>query len=349
MSTVKTDSVIGSFLPIPVIEHATDFEVYTATAGQTVFTTTKFDRSNAIRAISKSSGGAFSEVTATWTGANTVTISGTILGAGQIFYIFKVGTHATKVRVQDATGAWVDLSSFVATMSAASSNTLIVYEYTATDNQTVFSGADNNGLTLNYVAGSALVAYNEGLLQKTVDYTATSSSVLTLATGAEAGALVRIYAFGTFSVANVYTKAESDAALAAIRPIYCHRTRTGGSGINSKVLFSEAVVTSDASIWDATNWRFVAPEAGVYEINFTAMKTNAGLARILVGFMDDAPTASNCLAQAYDGSSQAQMMSITTMVRMTAGQWVCAYVAAGALFGGEVRPYQYFSIKRISL
>jgi len=114
MSIVKVDSVIGSYLPIPVIEHATDFEVYTATAGQTVFTTTKFDRSNAIRAIAKSSGGAFSEVPATWTGANTVTITGTILGAGQIFYIFKVGTHASKIRIQDSTGAWVDLSAHAA-------------------------------------------------------------------------------------------------------------------------------------------------------------------------------------------------------------------------------------------
>jgi hypothetical protein len=122
MSTVKTDSVIGSFLPIPVIEHATDSEVYTATAGQTVFTTTKFDRSNAIRVIAKSSGGAFSDVPASWTAANTVTITGTILGAGQIVYIFKVGTHASKVRVQDANGTWVDLSTYSQTLAQKGAN-----------------------------------------------------------------------------------------------------------------------------------------------------------------------------------------------------------------------------------
>jgi hypothetical protein len=96
-------------------------------------------------------------------------------------------------------------------LAAASSSTLVVYEYTATANQTVFSGVDNNGLTLNYIAGNTLVVYNEGMLQKTVDYATTSSSVLTLQLGAEAGALVRMYAFGTFAVANVYTKPESDA------------------------------------------------------------------------------------------------------------------------------------------
>lgn len=98
-------------------------------------------------------------------------------------------------------------------LAAASSSTLVVYEYTATANQTVFSGVDNNGLTLNYIGPNALVLYNEGMLQKTVDYVTTSSSVLTLTLGAEAGALVRVYAFGTFAVADVYTKAESDTRI----------------------------------------------------------------------------------------------------------------------------------------
>jgi hypothetical protein len=96
-------------------------------------------------------------------------------------------------------------------LAAASSSTLIVYEYTATAGQTVFSGADNNGLTLNYIPANTLVVYNEGVLQKTVDYATTSSDVLTLTSGAEVGALVRMYAFGTFAVADVYTKAEDDA------------------------------------------------------------------------------------------------------------------------------------------
>lgn len=122
MSTVKTDSVIGSFLPIPVIEHATDYELFTATVGQTVFTTTKFDRSNAIRVIARGSGGAFTEVTASWTGANTVTITGMLLGAGQILYIFKVGTHASKIRIQTAAGAWVDLETFGAAQRGANSD-----------------------------------------------------------------------------------------------------------------------------------------------------------------------------------------------------------------------------------
>ena len=248
-------------------------------------------------------------------------------------------------------------------LAAASSSTLIVYEYTATAGQTVFSGADNNGLTLNYIAGNTLVVYNEGVLQKTVDYATTSSSVLTLQTGAEVGALVRMYAFGTFAVANVYTKPESDALYytkaqvdanrTANRPIYCYRTRSGASGAGFKILFDDVpAVTSDASIWDAANSRFVVPEDGVYEITFVGMRASgAGINRALIGLMDNAPTSTNCLAQAYDGSAVSQTQTINTTVRMTAGQWVCVFVATGSVgfYGGEAKPYQHFSIKRIGL
>lgn len=149
MSTVKTDSVIGSFLPIPVIEHATDSEVYTATAGQTVFTTTKFDRSNAIRVIAKSSGGVFSDVPASWTGTNTVTITGTILGAGQIVYIFKVGTHASKVRVQDNTGAWTDLATYSQSLAQKGANN----DITALNALVTPITAAQGGVSSGYIEG----------------------------------------------------------------------------------------------------------------------------------------------------------------------------------------------------
>lgn len=211
MSTVKTDSVIGSFLPIPVIEHATDFEVYTATVGQTVFTTTKFDRSNAIRAIAKSSGGAFSEVTASWTAANTVTISGAILGAGQIFYIFKVGTHASKIRVQDPSGAWVDLSSYAAAKAGANSDITSLTGLTTplsvaqggTGKTTEFRKGAIDGLRLIYTsrttftvsAGSAYVSS----LGKIVELTADKVVTPTLA----ASTMYHAYMFENAGVADV--------------------------------------------------------------------------------------------------------------------------------------------------
>lgn len=115
-------------------------------------------------------------------------------------------TDATKVLSAAQGKALYDLVNAV-------NATLVVYEYTATAGQTVFSGVDNNGLTLNYVQANAIVMYNEGVLQKTVDYATTSTTAVTLTTGAEVGALIRVYAFGSFAVANHYTKPESDAII----------------------------------------------------------------------------------------------------------------------------------------
>lgn len=247
---------------------------------------------------------------------------------------------------------------------AASSSTLVVHEFTSTPGQTVFTGADNNGVVLNYLPGSVLVALNGFMLQKTSDYAATNGTSITLTSSSSGDELLQVFAFGTFTVANHYTKAEEDALRYTktesdsnlsvvndkiITPVYCHRTRVGASGASSKILFSEAGPTSGI-VWDATNWRFVVPVDGVYEISFTGMRVSgAGSIRVLIGLMNDAPTATNCLAQAFDGSAVAQMIKINTMVSMTAGQWVCVYVEAGVgLYGGETKPYQYFSIKRVA-
>lgn len=90
MSTVKTDNVAGSFTPLPVINSANAVETYLATAGQTVFTTTKFDQTSAIKVFTKV-GSNFVEVVAAWTSTNIITISGIVLTAGQKLYAYSVG------------------------------------------------------------------------------------------------------------------------------------------------------------------------------------------------------------------------------------------------------------------
>jgi len=59
----------------------------------------------------------------------------------------------------------------------------ILYEYTATAGQTTFSGSDDNGATLSYVAGSLLVFKNGSLLDPD-DYTATNGTSVVLDTAA---------------------------------------------------------------------------------------------------------------------------------------------------------------------
>ena len=69
------------------------------------------------------------------------------------------------------------------------------FEYTATNNQTTFSGSDNNGNTLVYLTGYTAVYVNGVLQKKTTDYTATSGSSVVLVNGLSSGDIVTIHAF----------------------------------------------------------------------------------------------------------------------------------------------------------
>ena len=77
---------------------------------------------------------------------------------------------------------------------------MIEYEYTATLNQTTFSGADDNSATLSYTAESILVFLNGVLQDDGLDYTATDGSSVVFSVGLAAADEVRIV-----SIANVTT------------------------------------------------------------------------------------------------------------------------------------------------
>ena len=72
---------------------------------------------------------------------------------------------------------------------------MIEYEYTATSNQTTFSGSDNNSATLSYTAESILVFLNGVLQDDGVDYTATNGTSVVFTNSLTANDEVRIAAF----------------------------------------------------------------------------------------------------------------------------------------------------------
>jgi|11BtaG_2_1085332.scaffolds.fasta_scaffold03487_4 hypothetical protein len=74
--------------------------------------------------------------------------------------------------------------------------------YTATSNQTTFS--------ITYDAGFVDVYLNGVKLLLGTDFTATSGTAVVLASGATAGDIVDIVAYGTFTLATHYTKTEAD-------------------------------------------------------------------------------------------------------------------------------------------
>ena len=83
-----------------------------------------------------------------------------------------------------------------------------IFTYTATANQTAFTGSDANGNTLACTPSDIMVHMN-GLRLEESDYTASTTTV-TLGSGAAAGDEVTITAFVTFETADAYTKSASD-------------------------------------------------------------------------------------------------------------------------------------------
>ena len=82
--------------------------------------------------------------------------------------------------------------------------------YTATADQTSFSGNDGNSNSLAYTVGQIDVFLNGSRLAP-ADFTATNGTAVVLGSGAAANDILQINAFGTFSVADVIVaRAEFD-------------------------------------------------------------------------------------------------------------------------------------------
>ena len=69
------------------------------------------------------------------------------------------------------------------------------YTYTATSNQTVFSGSDDDGSTLTYLEDYLQVFLNGILLDNGIDYTAITGTTVVLTNGATTGEIIQISSF----------------------------------------------------------------------------------------------------------------------------------------------------------
>jgi len=85
------------------------------------------------------------------------------------------------------------------------------YIYQATSGQTTFTGSDADSKTLTYTDGLYVDVYQNGVLLKPVtDYASTTGTSVVLVTGASLNDVVEIVVYDAFSIANSYTKSESD-------------------------------------------------------------------------------------------------------------------------------------------
>ena len=95
--------------------------------------------------------------------------------------------------------------------------TIVRYSYSLAAGVTVVTGADSTGKVLSYVPGTPMIVDKDGLLiQLTKDYTASNGTSLVLSSATEQACELTITVFGSFTVADHYTKAESDAKITAL-------------------------------------------------------------------------------------------------------------------------------------
>ena len=137
--------------------------------------------------------------------------------------------------------------------------------YQATAGQTSFSGSDANSNTLTYSDGEYVDVYQNGILLKpATDYTSTTGTTVVLVTGASVNDVVEIVAYDAFSIANSYTKSESD-------------TRYPFLGNDSIIRTNGQTISADVTISSTTN----ALSAGPITVGASATLTVNGFYTIL--------------------------------------------------------------------
>ena len=108
--------------------------------------------------------------------------------------------------------------------------------YQATAGQTSFSGSDSDSLVLTYSDSMYMDVYQNGVLLKPgTDYAATTGTTVVLVTAASLNDVVEMVVYDVFSVADSYTKSESD-------------TRYPFKGNNSIIRLNGQTISADITI-----------------------------------------------------------------------------------------------------
>lgn len=122
---------------------------------------------------------------ASWTSTNPTLASGE----------FGFETDTGRFKIGNGSTAWNSLA-----YNAGAGTT--TYIYVATNGQTTFSGADSNGLTLAYTAGSEQVYLNGVLLVRGTNYTASNGTSVVLTSGATVNDILTVLSVTAYSVAT---------------------------------------------------------------------------------------------------------------------------------------------------
>jgi hypothetical protein len=164
--------------------------------------------------------------------------------------------YQTSAPTGPATGdLWIDSDGDVDTYNRQ----LTRYYFVATAAQTTITGTDANGLTLAYVAGSEAVYVNGALQVRGQDYTATNGTSVVMTAALAVNDVVEIFAYTAFTVANAYTKSETDGLVGAAAGLkllvptsVAVGSGSGSVGTNGTVTFTGASSVSLNGVFSTT-------------------------------------------------------------------------------------------------
>ena len=123
-----------------------------------------------------------------------------------------------------------------------------VHTYTATANQTTFTGSSTEGVTLTYADTNYIDVFQNGVLLGSADYTSTSGTSVVLAQGASVSDLVVIVVYDVFSVADTVSKTSGGSFDSAVTMSGGLKVADGGnigsaSDADAMAISSSGVVT----------------------------------------------------------------------------------------------------------
>ena len=159
-------------------------------------------------------------------------------------------------------------SSYVAARSGGTSG-FDIFTYTATAGQTVFQDSSSDGTILNYQENGTLVYYN-GLLLANEDYTETSNDVITLAEGADSGAVISI---ATWDISGSETWSSVASAIANSQYTSALITTNGTAGGNATFTDGSSNSRTISVTGNTANSSFSPYRHGGYSANFDGSDT----------------------------------------------------------------------------
>ena len=239
--------------------------------------------------------------------------NGNAINAGDLYW----DTTTSSMKSYDGT-TWVEVGSSTASF----------YEFTPTDGQTVFSGADDSGLVLAYTPGFISVHLN-GAQLASADYTATDGTSITLSSAVTSSDIVTVLAFGTFDIANMYTKAEADGKF-PVKPAV---------PVNGNLVSMDASGNmQDAGFSGTLLAEYEVTGAAVTSIDFTGLDINAHKSyRIELDLVSG--TGSNGNVSAYINGDTTDANYYFQYVQGDGGSAIAARGAGpkiGYVYGGDV-------------